>query len=191
MTFFLGRHELDLLDHPYNVTAQNERAIEVPLAQFFLQRHGRGHGLEVGNVLGHYGVSGHDVVDLYEVADGVRNIDLFDVEGRWDWVVSISTVEHVGWPLDVDAALAAVVHLRSLVEPHGVLFLTVGFGQHPRLDDAIYSGSFRPDWQLVYRRARTNWLPQAAASPHAWAPYDWQTPSARAVWVATWGAALD
>lgn len=189
MTFYLGTTELDLFDHPYNVTSRNERAVEIPVAKEFLRRYGRGRGLEVGNVLGHYGVAGHDVVDLYEVAEGVRNIDVFDVEGHWDWAVSISTLEHVGWPDDVDAASAALVHLLGLLATSGVLFVTVGLGQHTRLDDAIFTRAFRPDWQTVYRRDRGRWVP-STANP-SWAPYDWRTPSARAVWMATFGGTLE
>ena len=79
----------------YNLTWLNERAVELPLALEVVHRGGR--ILEVGNVLAHYGELGHEVVDRYERAPGVRNIDVLSLEpGReWDRVVSISTVERV------------------------------------------------------------------------------------------------
>ena len=87
---------LDLVDLPYNTTIRNERAVELAVAFHWLADR-TGSGLEVGNVLGHYGISGHRVVDLYEQAPGVENVDLFDVRGSFDWIVSVSTIEHVAW----------------------------------------------------------------------------------------------
>lgn len=54
----------------------------------------------------------HDVVDKYEGAPGVRNVDVLDNEdGDLDYVASISTLEHVGWDeqeRDADKALRAL-----------------------------------------------------------------------------------
>lgn len=183
-TFRWAGVDLPLFDHPYNVTARNERAIEIAVARVFLAAH-VGRGLEIGNVLGHYGHRGHDVVDLYEVSPGVRNIDVFDVEGRWDWLVSISTVEHVGWPHDSMAALSALDHMRSLVHRSGSMLVTVGLGQHTALDDAIYRDAFGPTWEWFYVRDRDHWR-EIDRSDGPWRPYDWYTPTARTVWLATW-----
>src|SRR5690606_34112160 len=120
MRFRFQGAEHDGFDHPYNTTILNERAVEIPVVLDWLP--GKGRGLEVGNVLGHYGVKGRRVVDLYEQADGVENLDLFDIEGHFDWIVSISTLEHVRWdtePRDPNGAVEAIGHLRSLLSPGG------------------------------------------------------------------------
>lgn len=55
--------------------------------------------LEVGNVLSHYFPIHHDIVDKYEVCPGVINQDIADFlpQEKYDLILSISTVEHVGW----------------------------------------------------------------------------------------------
>jgi hypothetical protein len=180
--------DLDYFDHPYNTTAINERAVEIPIALTFLARHGHGVGLEIGNVLGHYGITGHDIVDLYELGPGVRNIDVFDVTGRRDWIVSISTIEHIGWdhgPIDPEAAIGAIKHLRSLLAPDGHLLVTVPLGHHPHLDGEIIHGTLEPTEETTYVRVGDRgWEP---AERGTWKPYGETTPWAEAVWIARWG----
>jgi SAM-dependent methyltransferase len=100
----------------------------------------------VGHVLGHYGpMRSHDVVDRYEVADGVINVDVleFAPSDPYDLIVSVSTLEHVGWdeePRDPERALAAVQRLRELLAPGGRLLATFPVGYHEELDRAIRDG---------------------------------------------------
>ena len=104
--------------------------------------------LELGNVLGNYAPTSHDVVDRYEQGNGVRNIDVFDVDGSYDLVLSISTIEHIGWderPVDPDRAASAVRHLQSLVAEGGSTLITVPVGYHPELDRAIVAGAVEFD----------------------------------------------
>lgn len=179
--------DLQYLVHPYNKTAQNERAVEVPIALAFIK--GRaGEGVEVGNVLGHYVEHSHRVVDLYETAEGVENIDLFDLAGSFDWIVAISTIEHVRWedePWDKRGPMNAVAHLRSLLAPFGQLLVTAPFGQHPYLDTAILSGEMEPTTQGCLLWQGSRWVPVEddvvflPARPLRWAS---------SVWVATWVA---
>jgi hypothetical protein len=87
--------------HKYNTTWKNERAVEVPIIWDIVREHYRQgkRVLEVGNVLSHYFRIFHDVLDKYEVAEGVINQDVVDFKPAWkyDLIVSISTLEHVGW----------------------------------------------------------------------------------------------
>jgi hypothetical protein len=61
--------------------------------------------LEIGNVLSHYFPVNHDIVDKYEKADGVINQDVvhFYSPKKYDLIVSVSTLEHVGWDEDLAA----------------------------------------------------------------------------------------
>lgn len=166
---------LDLVDLPYNWTIRNERAVELAVAFDWLD--GRtGSGLEVGNVLGHYGVSGHRVVDLHEQAAGVDNLDVFDVEGAYDWIVAISTVEHVRWDVERDAegAAAAVEHLRSLT---GQLLVTVPLGWNPSLDAVLPLDATR---HQTYHRSHDGWQ-VGKLQPTVYGPA-W----ANAVWIGEW-----
>jgi len=66
--------------HPYNNTQRNERSIEVPIIWDQVCRSREGAILEIGNVLSHYFDVSHMIVDKYEVAPGVANIDVVDLD---------------------------------------------------------------------------------------------------------------
>jgi hypothetical protein len=135
--------------HHYNATWRNERTVEIPLAMDFLKRTTGGDGLEVGNVLSYYCDVHHLVVDKYEQARGVLNVDVMVYEPLepLDFIVSISTLEHVGWdeePRDPHKAVAALVRLRTFLKPTGRMFVTVPLGHNPYLDASILDGSLSP-----------------------------------------------
>lgn len=144
-SFTLDGDTLTYFHHPYNATWRNERAVEIPVARRFLTNV-FGPGLEVGNVLGHYGPVFHTVIDKYEPSAGVINVDVVDYRppDRYGWIVAISTLEHVGWdeaPKDPDKAVRAIAHLRTLLRPGGRLLVTCPVGHNPGLDHAIRAGS--------------------------------------------------
>ncbi len=186
-----GRFTLDgeaypYLFHRYKATWLTERAVEVPFVQRIVDRE-PGRVLEVGNVLSHYRSQEHLVVDKYERAPGVLNRDVLELAdlGRFELVVAISTLEHVGWdeePRRPDAALAALSALRELLAPGGRLVLTHPVGYNPHLDAAFRDGAVPLARAAALRRSRrrTRWT-QVPPS-EAWrAPYDFLLYSARAV----------
>ena len=65
----------------------------------FIEEAGNKRILEVGNVLSHYVAHDHDVVDKYERSSMIINEDIahFRSEKPYDLIVSISTLEHIGW----------------------------------------------------------------------------------------------
>lgn len=186
-TFAGERHRY--LYHPYKWTWLTERTVEVPIAGAFLERHGGGRVLEVGNVLPHYGPHGHLVVDKYERAEGVLNLDVTELDrlGRFDLVVCISTLEHVGWdeePREPDKAVEAVGRLAALLAPGGRLLLTIPVGYHPGLDAALESGALRFARSGALRRDHIGPHWREAAPADVWGtPYDFLLYSARAVFV--------
>lgn len=166
---------LALVDLPYNQTIRNERAVELAVAFHWLAGR-KGSGLEVGNVLGHYGVTGHRVVDLHEQAPGVDNLDVFDVDSYYDWIVAISTIEHVRWDVEADpeGAAAAVEHLRTMSDN---ILVTVPLGWNPPLDARLPLEANR--W-ACYHRTDNGWqIGDIEPVPYgpAWA---------NAVWVGEW-----
>ena len=123
----------------YNLTFTNERAIEVPIALDAVRRYPPERTLEVGNVLSHYFPVSHDVLDKYETANGVVNADVvdFDPDKRYGLIVSVSTLEHVGWdeqPRDPEKFLRAVDHLTTLLTPGGRLLMTLPVGYNHEVD---------------------------------------------------------
>lgn len=174
---FNGRR-LPYFVHPYYETWRTERAVEIPLALEAIERHRSGRVLEVGNVLAHYGLGGHEVIDRYESGSGVRNEDVVEarLDGRYDVIVSISTLEHVGFDEDVEdprKPVTAVEHLAEALAPGGELFVTVPLGYNHALDAALADDAFAFD-EIGYLRRRTaanDWEQVGEHEARRWARY--------------------
>ncbi len=148
--FLFDGESYGYLLHHYNATWRNERTVELPLATRAIERHRGARLLEVGNVLHNYlGDSQlcpeREIIDKYELAPGVRNIDVIDhrPEQPYELIVSISTLEHVGWdeePQDPAKASRAIEKLHSWLAPKGELFVTMPLGHHPELDRRLLDG---------------------------------------------------
>jgi hypothetical protein len=184
--------------HHYNVTWQNERAVEVAVALDFVQRCRGGEGLELGNVLPYYTDVSHTVVDKYERGPRIVNADAAEYRptSPLDYIVSVSTFEHVGWdeePRDPSKAEAAVQRLRTFLAPGGTMLLTVPLGHNPGLDDAIRRRRFEPRRQSFLKRSRGGWaeVDDARAFDEAHMPPEatrfGRNPPTRAVWIAELG----
>lgn len=188
-TFEFGGERHPYLYHRYKWSWLTERTVELPIAQSVLAGHEAGRVLEVGNVISHYGPREHLVVDKYEHAPGVLNRDVVQLSdlGQFDLVLSISTIEHVGWdeePREPDKALEALRLLEALVAPGGRLLITVPVGYHPELDRALMSGAVRFTRQGAMRRERfgPHWTEEKPEQ--VWGtPYDFLLYSARAVFI--------
>jgi len=144
-TFELDGQRHRYLYHRYKLSWLTERAVEVPVAQAEVDRCAGGRILEVGHVLGHYRGNAHVVVDKYERAPGVLNLDVLDLGdlGPFDLIVAVSTLEHVGHdesPRDPGAAPRAVAALRKRLAPGGRLLVTIPAGYNPAFDAAIAGG---------------------------------------------------
>ncbi len=145
-TFTFDGQDYRYFSHPYNEAYAGERAVEVAIALRRLSERRGGRILELGNVLSHYGRRVTTVVDKYEEAPGVLNVDVMDFEPaeRFDLVVSLSTVEHIGFDEDVKdpgKPRRAVERLTSLLAPGGDLLVTVPLGYNPAVDELSAPGS--------------------------------------------------
>lgn len=143
----------------YNYTWLNERAVELALAREQLAAHPGGRVLEVGHVLGHYQPVDHLVVDKYEQAERVLNVDVadLDLEQRFDLVLAVSTLEHVGLDEEVQDPTKpgrALRTLTSLLAPGGTLWLTVPVGYNPALDVELREGDHPVTSLRALRRSR-------------------------------------
>ena len=145
--FAYGGERYETFHHPYHYTWLNERAVEVPIALRALERAEGRPVLEVGNVLSHYAPVSHEVIDRYEQAPGVKNIDVLGArapEGGYALVICISTLEHVGFdeePSEPGKAVRAARALRELAGPGGRVLATVPIGYNPALDAALAAGT--------------------------------------------------
>lgn len=119
--------------HPYNFTWASERCIEVPIVMSYLKR-ATLPVLEVGNVLSHYFKVNHHIVDKYEMAPGVQNMDAaeFSTDVRYGLILSISTLEHIGMDgddeTDESKTIKTIQNLCWLLAPSGKIVATVPLG---------------------------------------------------------------
>ena len=125
--------------HRYNITWRNERAVEIPIIWKLIEE-GRGKKiLEVGNVLSHYYPVSHDVIDKYEDEDGVIVKDIVDYRPnkKYDLIVAISTIEHIGWdeiPRESGKIFQAIENMRNLLSRNGKIVMTLPLGYNPEID---------------------------------------------------------
>lgn len=138
------------LMHDYNNAWTCERAVEVPFVKQYLEKADPSQTLEIGNVLWHYYGTSHVVIDKYEVGPGVLNLDVvnLDKERNYQLIVSISTLEHVGFdetPVEPTKVLSALERLKQALAPGGCLVVTVPLGHNPHLDTFIRDGRFSFD----------------------------------------------
>jgi hypothetical protein len=132
LAFKYQRKTFEYFSHPYNTARLNERAVEVPVALAFLRGY-EAVALEVGAVLPHYldwdapGYARHTVIDLYEPFPGVAPQDVltWEPEGRYERILSISTLEHLGTR---ERFVKAVARLQGWVIKGGRLLVTVPAG---------------------------------------------------------------
>lgn len=126
----------------YNQAYANERIIEIPLALSHIKK--TKQILEVGRVLTHYTTQTWNVVDKFEVGSDVINQDILDFhpKSRFDQIISISTVEHIGVDDTTNNPLLgvkAIEKMKTLLTKHGNLLITIPIGYNQSLDKYLFS----------------------------------------------------
>ena len=126
----------------------SERTAEVPVAAGYL-RDALGKGkrvLEVGDTLRQYtGLRAQDIVDKYEFRKGIINTDIeeFVPKERYDFIISVSTMEHVGWDTpdirDPDKSMRVLWAFKNkFLTPGGTAVITLPIGQNPELNKRLF-----------------------------------------------------
>jgi hypothetical protein len=192
-TFMFQGHRLEYLNHIYNTTWINERTVEVPIIWEIVMLNRGKRILEVGNVLPHYHAVNHAVLDKYERMPGVINQDVLEYtpSAPYDLIVSISTLEHIGWDENVyggtgaqqdrrdpGKVLLVVDHLKNCLAAGGKMVITVPVGQNPVFDKYIAGGVIRFDQcygmkriSVVNEWAEAPWTEVLGASYNAPFPF--------------------
>ncbi|MBU4246198.1 MAG: hypothetical protein ABIF85_03885 [Nanoarchaeota archaeon] len=160
-TFEINGKQYPYFYHIHNVTWKNERAVELSVALESLKKYEGKKILEIGNVLSHYIPITHDVVDKYEIADGVINEDVVDYKPskKYDLILSISTMEHVGWdeePKDPNKIPRAIENLKKCLSPGGAIIVTMPLGENPYLDELIKKRKIQFKKQYFLKRVSKN-----------------------------------
>ncbi len=172
----------------YNITWKNERAIEIPIV-WEIMKNCRGKVLEVGNVLSHYHHVTHDIVDKYEKGKGVINHDVVDFSPhkRYDLIVSISTMEHVGWdetPKEPGKVLKSIENLKlNCLAQGGMIIITAPLGHNPELDELLKQGDLGKQY-FMERLTKDNLWKQNNLENIQNTKYDYPFPNANAIVIA-------
>lgn len=156
--------EFEYIEHEYNNTKQNERAVELPIMFAILDWYEKKNKevLEFGNVTQHYRAISHMVIDKHEKGvpetKNVINIDVvdFDSSKRFDLIYAISTLEHIGWDETleeikieedrywiVERKLSeALKILKKHLKPEGELVVTIPCNHNPLLNILVMERTF-------------------------------------------------
>lgn len=155
--FTLKNKKYKYFIHTYNHTWGNERIVEIPIIWDIIREKKTTNILEVGNVLSHYFSINHDILDKYEKGPSVINEDVvtFRPKKKYNCIVSISTLEHVGWDepkKDKMKIIQAVRNLKKMLSRNGKIIFTVPLGYNPYMDEIITHGKLNLDEQYYLRR---------------------------------------
>lgn len=168
-TFSFNGQTLRYFRHTYNLAYENERTVEVAIVSAFLKSLDKNSKiLEVGNVLVNYGFSQnlHGVLDKYDSAPHVLNEDVvsFIPTQKYDAIISISTLEHVGWDEEVRDPMKIVTAVKNLTEncltAGGCMLVTIPLGYNTYFDEQLANGAdyFTEKYFLKRISAKNEWL---------------------------------
>ena len=179
--FFFNKKEFDY--NKIKFKNPTERTVEIPIAFDFLAALNKPASvLALVNVLSHYenhlsetlGIASRRIVDKLEVEVGVDNEDLMNLasEKKYDAIVSLSTVEHMGQKgdpsggygehaenLDIEAPLKAIANIYDILAADGKALITVLFG---KLVDGEWYIQFSKEY--LYLLGKKYGMPKQAVS---------------------------
>jgi cyclopropane fatty-acyl-phospholipid synthase-like methyltransferase len=136
----------------------------VPIFRYLLKQYRNNDILEIGNVLSHYQKIAHKIIDKYEKAPNVINIDICDYkdESLYDCIYSISTFEHIGnnryETTDGHKVYEAIDHVMKMLKPGGVFMFSFIVGFNPVMDTMIRDGKLNFKRSYYYKCIDGKWL---------------------------------
>jgi len=152
--------------HPRSYTYFNERAVEIPIFKNILDKFDNQKILEVGSTLCYYISKKYNVVDKYDVSNNIMNKDILNYNPRekYDLIISISTLEHVGWDEDIYGKgkrikdpkifIRLLKHLKKLLSKNGVIIFSVPIGYNAYIDRCFRKKEY--DFDKLYFLKRTS-----------------------------------
>jgi hypothetical protein len=160
------------LFHPYCSTWKNERCVVIPIAwQKVLEYQAQGSNiLEIGNMMSYVYKTAHDVLDKYEIIDGVINEDIADFHptSKYDFIFSLMTLQYVGWyesPREPMKIVRVMENLKNILAPNGIIMVIHGLGQNKVMDELLTNGTLRFNKKFYLKRI----------SGYKWEEADWES----------------
>jgi hypothetical protein len=157
--FVLRGKKLKYITSQYNQSTYNERSVEVAVGLDAVKNHQ--NILEIGAVLPHYRKPTWDVVDKFELGKGIQNVDIIDFKPKqkYDYIISLSTFEHIGYDdtvKDQKKAYEAVEHVKKhCLKKGGTFLMSLPIGYNPHIHPYLKKNLFNMD-RIVYLK-RVNW----------------------------------
>jgi hypothetical protein len=142
--------------------------------------------LEVGNMLSYVFKADHDILDKYEVAEGVINEDAvdFDPPKQYDLIVSIFTLQVIGLdeaPQEPAKGFRAMQNLKRLLAPSGRMIILHALGHNYEMDELLKNGEMKFDKQFYLKRITDYKWKEAIWDDVKDLTYDYSTPTANGV----------
>ena len=143
--FYFQGKKLEYLIHPYNLSWINERTVEIPIVLDYIKNLKAKHMIEVGAVLRNYIEVNWDVLDKFEKGKNIINQDIVDFkpEKKYDLIMSISTLEHVGFDdtNQPEKIITAINKMKTWLNKKGKMVATMPLGYNKYMDDLIFSNN--------------------------------------------------
>lgn len=139
----------------------SERIVEIPLTIKLIQKTKFDSCLEIGDTVSKYFTFPHDIIDKYERRHNIIQADAYSYNFpvKYDLIISISTIEHIGKDEDKVFPEKAVLTLKRLMQQlntHGLLFVTVPINYNEELDTFIRSNPSELNICFLARISFTN-----------------------------------
>lgn len=140
--FLLGTKNYNYLNSWKFHSFENERNIEIPIVLELVKKYKNEQILEVGNVLNQFYNFNHDIIDKYEIGEGIINQDIVDFypNKKYDLIISVSTFEHIGYDEDIkekNKPQKAYNHCKNLLNRGGEMLITVPLGYNKYIDNLL------------------------------------------------------
>jgi hypothetical protein len=158
-TFEFQGNRYHYLFHQYCTTWKNERCVVIPIVLEIMRKYQEKSKriLEIGNMLSYFYPVNHDILDKYEIVDGVINEDVVEFKSskKYDLIFSIMSLQCVGWnesPQEPRKILHAIENLKKVLAPGGQMVIFHPLGDNKEADVLLKDGVLRFDKQFYLRR---------------------------------------
>ena len=129
----------------------------------------------------------HTILDKYEIETGIVNQDIVDYnpKSRFDAIISISTIEHVGFDepdRKEGKALAALLKIEDLLSEGGEALISVPVRYNPEIDYILANRVINFS-KVIYmkKRSRMNLWTETDFNDCRKIPYNYRCPCASCV----------
>ena len=146
----------------YQKTWINERSIEIPIGIEWLKRYKGREILEIGDTLRNYIEVNHEILDKFSKGEKIINEDIVDFSPskKYDLIISISTIEHVGIEdseKDLKKSQIAIKKIYSLLNKKGKAIITIPLGHHKILDDFLKKSCYKKEYYKRLNKRLNIW----------------------------------